>query len=862
MNALLSLQRFVSRGLHAAAMPLICLALAACGGSANAPPPPETGPQPIPPTITQQPANLSVTAGQGASFTVAATGTAPLSYQWQRGSVDIPGATGTTYTLAATVVGDSGATFRAVVTNLAGSATSNAATLTVATAAPVLTITQQPASTSVVAGTQAAFSVAATCSSGTLGVQWQRSSGSGAGLTWADIATATNTSYSLGAVSGDNGVQFRANLNCSGQSAASSNAATLTVTAPGAVTLSLLNIVGLRDQVELSQLSGISQDAGGSFSFVAGNRILRLSANLLSVDPVAGGRTGGSADGVGAAAAFNQPSGLTQDTNGVIYVTEPSNRTIRRIATDGTVTTIAGAVGVDGNTDGSGSAARFSNPRGVAIGPDGDLYVADLGNHRIRRVTPAGVVTTYAGSTAGFADGPTALAAQFNGPFDVAVAANGDVLVADSTNSRIRRILRNGNVAGAVQTLAGNGTVTPHVDGTGAAATIPTPIALFVRGNTLTVRDSSGLLRQIDLTSAVVTTLTGSRTFGSGEADGPANVARVNSSGGLTGAPNGGFMLGDFNLLRSVSAAGEVRTIASNRAVGVTSTGTGVLAQMPMTPSGYAGVTVDAAGNVIVADPTARTLRRISPAGAVTLVSGLVQSIHAPLDGVGSVAQLAAPRSVISGSAGALWFIDRYAVRKVDSASAATVLAGSPNDFGALDGDAATARFNSLLGIARNSVGDVFVTANQAIRRIDTAGNVTTYAGLIGTAGTVDGPLAGARFTTPGDLAFGPDGSLYVVDGGRIRRITPDGSSISTVAGIFDVSRLAVDAAGTVYYSTSSGLSMLPAGGAAELLIPQANAVVLGNVNPRVAGIDGIAVLGPKQLVILSGAQVLQVTLP
>ena len=241
------------------------------------------------------------------------------------------------------------------------------------------------------------------------------------------------------------------------------------------------------------------------------------------------------------------------------------------------------------------------------------------------------------------------------------------MLFRSSNNSRIRRILRNGNVAGAVQTLAGNGTQSPNVDGTGAAATIPGPSALFLRGNTLTVRDFGGLMRQIDLTSAAVTTLTGSRTFGRGEADGPASVARISTEGGVTGAPSGGFMLADSNLLRSVSAAGEVRTIASNRAVGVTSTGTGVLAQMPMTPSGYAGVTVDAAGNVIVADPTARTLRRISPAGVVTLVSGLVQSIHAPLDGVGSVAQLAAPRSVISGAAGALWFIDGYGVRKVEA---------------------------------------------------------------------------------------------------------------------------------------------------------------------------------------------------
>src|SRR5204862_579897 len=118
----------------------LCALLVACGGSADAPPPPEGGAGPVAPTITQQPVDLTVTVGQPASFTVAATGTAPLSYQWQRGGVDIPGATSTTYTIAATVLGDSGATFRAVVSNVAGSATSNSATLTVTAAAPVLTI--------------------------------------------------------------------------------------------------------------------------------------------------------------------------------------------------------------------------------------------------------------------------------------------------------------------------------------------------------------------------------------------------------------------------------------------------------------------------------------------------------------------------------------------------------------------------------------------------------------------------------------------------------------------------------------------------------------------------------------------------
>ena len=518
-----------------------------------------------------------MTAGQNASFSVVATGTSPLTYQWQRNGVAIEGATAATYTLATTVL-DSGAVFRAVVTNCAGSATSNDATLTVASSAPVLTITPQPANASVVAGTQASFTVGGTCSSGNLGIGWQRSNDAGA--TWVNIASAVASTYSLTTAIGDNGAQFRALLDCSGQSGAPSNAARLTVTAPGSVTLSLLPIVGLRDQADITSLTGIDQDPGGSFTFITGNRLKRLSADLSTITPVAGGTGSGSADGPAASASFNQPLGLTQDSVGNVYVADTNNHTIRRIAIDGTVTTLAGSAGVSGTTDGTGSAARFARPSGIAIGPDGDLYVSELDNHLIRRVTTAGVVTTYAGSAVGYADG-VALAAKFNSPRAVAVAANGDVLVADYSNARIRRIVRNGAVAGPVETLAGNGTAAAgSPDGVGTAAVIVGPDSMVVRGNTLTVHDATGLLRQIDLTSTAVTTLAGSRSLGAGYADGSNTTARLSFSSGVTAAANGGFMLADFYGLRLVSAAGAVRTIASSRSQS-TPQGVGVLAQMP-----------------------------------------------------------------------------------------------------------------------------------------------------------------------------------------------------------------------------------------------------------------------------------------
>ena len=780
MNAIIKFERSVTLGLRVAirrvALASFFVLLAACGGSADAPPPPENAPpQAVPPTITLHPVNLNVAPGQDATFTVAATGTAPLAYQWQRDGVDIAGANAATYTLRAAALSDTETSFRAVVSNVAGSATSNPATLDVTGSVPVLTIAPQPADTSVVAGTTASFTVGGTCSVGTLGIQWQVIPQFGEA--WADLAGATATTYSLTTVIGENGARFRALLDCSGQSRTPSNAATLTVTAPTSVTLSLLPIVGLRAQAEIPSLTGIDQDpvgspTSGSFTFITANRVKRLSADLGTITPVAGGQFTGSVDGVGDAAAFNQPLGLTQDGAGNVYVADSGNHTIRRIAPDGTVSTLAGQAGTSGAADGTGAAARFSQPAGIAIGPDGDLYVTELQNHLIRRVTTAGVVTTYAGSTVGFADG-TALTAKFNSPRAVAVAANGDVLVADYSNARIRRILRSGNLAGAVQTLAGNGTATnASPDGIGTAAVIGGPIAMVVRGNTLTVRDFAGLLRQIDLTSTLVTTLTGSRLLGTGQADGTNVTARLRSDYGVTGAPNGGFMLADDIALRSVSAAGAVRTIA--RGFNATPQGVGTLAQIPFNlfVNSLQGAAVDPGGNVVIADGFSRTVRRISPTGVVTLAAGLVGGLSNSVDGTGSEAQFIDVSRIVSDTAGVLFTIDGSSVRRIGTDNAATVLAGSATQFGAVDGNAGTARFSSNInnnrtGLAVGPGGNIFVgdAGNAAVRRIDPAGNVTTVAGALGQSGSADGPIATARFRLPGGMAFTPDGALYVIDG-------------------------------------------------------------------------------------------------
>jgi sugar lactone lactonase YvrE len=150
------------------------------------------------------------------------------------------------------------------------------------------------------------------------------------------------------------------------------------------------------------------------------------------------GSTDGFADGVGAAAQFNFPFGVAVDAAGNVYVADTDNHSIRKITLAGEVSTLAGS-GYPGNADGPGGFARFGYPLRVAVDAAGNLYVADTGNNRIRKISPAGAVTTLAGSNEGFVDGVGA-AAQFSQPNGVAVDAAGNVYVADTNNQRIRKI--------------------------------------------------------------------------------------------------------------------------------------------------------------------------------------------------------------------------------------------------------------------------------------------------------------------------------------------------------------------------------------------------------------------------------------
>ncbi|MBL6636392.1 MAG: hypothetical protein ISP35_09375, partial [Ilumatobacteraceae bacterium] len=265
----------------------------------------------------------------------------------------------------------------------------------------------------------------------------------------------------------------------------------------------------------------------------------------------------GSVDGTGAAARFKNPRGVAVDGVGNVYVADSYNHVIRKVTPGGVVTTLAGTAGSSGSVDGTGAAARFKNPRGVAVDGVGNVYVADTDNHVIRKVTPGGVVTTLAGTagSSGSVDG-TGAAARFNSLRGVAVDGVGNVYVADSYNNVIRKV----TPGGVVTTLAGTAGTYGSENGTGADARFGNVYGVAVDGdgNVYAGDEYSGTVRKVT-PGGVVTRLAGSgieMSWGFQDAIGP--LARFSGPTGVAVDGDGNVYVADTynNLIRKVTPAG------------------------------------------------------------------------------------------------------------------------------------------------------------------------------------------------------------------------------------------------------------------------------------------------------------------
>jgi uncharacterized protein (TIGR03437 family) len=399
-------------------------------------------------------------------------------------------------------------------------------------------------------------------------------------------------------------------------------------------------------------------------AYVGGNLRIRKVSLQGVIQTIAGNgfATYGGDGGQATNAVLSTPTSVALDRSGNLYIADAGNSVVRKISTQGIVTTVAGIPGPGGYSGDGGPAvnARLSSARGVAVDGSGNLYIADTGNHRVRKVSTDGTIATIAGSgTAGFSgDGGKATSAQLYGPWNVAVDGSGNLIVSDTYNSRIRKVTPDGVIA----TIAGNGSAGYSGDG-GPAATAslsqPHGLAFDSNGNLFVADYLNSRIRRID-TYGVITTVAGNRTRGFFSSDGPSGDggpavdAELWQPSGVTVDRSGYLYFADYTnaRIRMVSPDGIINTVAGG---GASNPGNGGPATAAVLWGPF-DITADNDGNLYIAETG--TIRMLQPAGsafAVAAVTNGASNLPGPV-APGEIVVLygsgIGPAQVVTGSAG------------------------------------------------------------------------------------------------------------------------------------------------------------------------------------------------------------------
>jgi len=528
------------------------------------------------------------------------------------------------------------------------------------------------------------------------------------------------------------------------------------------------------------------------------NTATSVFAQTYSFTTVAGSASQGSNDGSVTNARFFAPQGVTVNAQGIVYVADSDNSAIREIMPNGIVSTIAGQAGSSGYADGTGTNALFFLPRSVVSGPGGNLYVVDTWNEVIRQLTLAGTswqVSTLAGR-AGFAGytNATGTNAEFDQPGSAAVDAAGNIYVTDSGNDLIRKI----TPAGVVTTIAGQAGNDISLDGTNGNALFASPNGITIDSQTnLYVTDGDNTIRRMTLagTNWIVTTIAG-QTNSYGSADGLGTNALLWGPEGISADTNGNLYIADsFNkTIRKLTSVGTnwmSSTVAGLPGAQGSTDGTNSVARFG-SPFGLA---VDTNNDVFVADVNNNNLRKIVISGTNANVTTLAGIAPGSVDGPALDARFWNPTGVAVDSAGNIFVADLYnsTVRRIATNGEVSTIAGLAGSIGSSDGTNSDARFYDPIDVALDKAGNVYVTDifNNTIRKITPIGTnwiVSTIAGKDEFhPGELDGIGTNAIFYNPTGIAVDANTNLYVTDGNgaTIRRITPSGTNwlVTTIAG-------------------------------------------------------------------------------
>jgi sugar lactone lactonase YvrE len=547
-------------------------------------------------------------------------------------------------------------------------------------------------------------------------------------------------------------------------------------------------------RARLASPIGVTVDNQGNV-FIAdrdNHRVRRVSSTGLILTVAGTGEPGFSGDGGPAQAArLNTPCAVAWSPAGRLYIADTENHRVREISPTGFISTFAGTGDTAFNGDGIPAVtASLQAPSGLVVPPpsQGLLLIADTAHNRVRRVTPSGLIETVAGNgTAGFAgDNGPATQARLDNPRGLAASTAG-VWIADTRNNRVRRVAPDGTIA----TVAGIGRYGFRGDG-GPAKEAWMVLALGVAltpADTFLVFDTyNARLREVNA-AGIIQTVAGTGTPTSTGDGGPATAAMFNQPRGVAAGPGGVIYVADSlsHKVRQVSPDGTVTTVAGTGVGGYGGDGgAGVEAQL-FNPAGLA---VDTAGNLYIADQGNHRIRRLSPDGTIARFAGTGEPGYDGSGGLAILAKLRDPYGLAFDAAGNLYVAElgNHRVRRIGTDGIIHDVAGTGESGFSGDGGAAMqARLNHPQGVAVDAAGHLYIadSDNHRIRRVGADGKISTIAGT-GVAGfSGDGAAAtAARLNHPEGIAVGADGSLLIADywNHRIRQVLPNGR-IATVIG-------------------------------------------------------------------------------
>jgi streptogramin lyase len=588
--------------------------------------------------------------------------------------------------------------------------------------------------------------------------------------------------------------------------------------------------------------SGLARDAAGNLyiATVRGNVVLKLDVNgQLSV--YAGTGVGGYT-GDGGPASLAQlfiPLGLSLDRLGNLFIADNVYNLIRRVdAQSGNITTVAGngTRGYAGD-NGQATSASLNSPYGVSVDALGNLFIADALNNVIRRVDGVtGVITTFAGDFAhggAFSgDGGPAAAASLNGPQAVFVDNAGNLFLADTGNSCVRRVDATTQI---ITTVAGQGQLAGDTGdgGPATAAALTSPVSVFLDGfDNLFISDQQRI-RRVDATTQVITTVAGSAIQGFAGDGGPATLAELNLPVGIATDSLGNlyFSDGSNNRIRAVYTSGIINTIAGGGSGGDGGAATSAVF------SGSAGLGLTPSGDLLIGDVSVGRVRKVDAStGDISTIAGNGIRATGGDDGPANSAEIGYLLYIATDRSGNTFLVDNTGVRRIDAATqiittvvpsgifssppngiaidatgmlylsdldksvvdrvdpatgALTVVAGIPGVSGnSGDGGPATSATLSVpAGLALDSADNLFIVDKRTnvVRRVDVVtGIITTIAGT-GTAGYSGdgGPATSAQLSLPFAIAYDTFGNLFIGEGRnkRIRRVSALTGLISTIAG-------------------------------------------------------------------------------